>query len=97
MTYHRSGLVPGGGVYHLRDPRTDPRPGDMLRCGDAIVCVDQVALSRVVGVVFPHCATSPSGIFDVLISEWTEATHEAALVILPEDDPRHSATILGVP
>ena len=94
MTYHRSGLAPGGGVYHRRDPRTDPRPGDMLRCGDAVVRVDCVAHARVLGVLFPHAATSPSDTFNVAASEWTQAMLEAVVVDLPDDDPRHSATIL---
>ena len=94
MSYHRDGRAPGGGVYHLRDPRTDPRPGDMLACGATLVRVDHVALGEVVGVAFAFNARRPSDIVAVPIAEWIEATREAGVVVLPEDDPRHTATIL---
>ncbi len=77
-----------------RDPRTDPRPGDLLAIGDALLRVDAVVFQRVVGVVFRHGAMWPCEIFDVSVPEWSEATAKAGVVTIPEGDPRWTATIL---
>lgn len=80
-----------------RDPRTDPHPGDFLACGETLVRVDRVALGEVLVAVFRAWSDHPSGISLVRLSEWAEATREAGVVVLPADDPRQTATILGAP
>jgi hypothetical protein len=76
-----------------RDPRTDPRPGDFVRCV-SIIRVDSIAFQRVLGVVFRPGSTSPSAILNVSMAEWVEAVAGAEVVFLSDDDRRHHATIL---
>jgi hypothetical protein len=78
-----------------RDPRTDPRPGDLLASGHALVRVDQVALGRVLCAVFRDDAQQPHTITSLPLLEWVLATINSRVVALPEGDPRLTATILG--
>jgi hypothetical protein len=79
------------------DPRTDPRPGDMIRSGSALVRVDRVALNTVLCAVFWAEETQPHSIYSMPISEWIVSTISSTAVDLPADDPRHSSIILAAP
>jgi len=77
-----------------RDPRRAPQPGDCLRCDGSLVRVDRVALGTVLVSVFAGESAQPCAVTAVSILEWVEAAVGAAVVVLPEGDPRLEATIL---
>lgn len=80
----------------MRDPRLAPLPGDWLACGETLIRVDHVALGEILVAVFRLEAKQPCAVTSVPILEFARATRDAGVVVLPEDDPRQTATILEV-
>lgn len=78
-----------------RDPRKDPRPGDVLGLRRSLIRVDSVALGEVLCAVFLDDALQPHAIVSVPLCDWTLATNESKVEDLPADDPRHTAMILA--
>jgi hypothetical protein len=75
-----------------RDPRHDPRPGDLLTDADWCVRVDAIRDGLVFVAVYPptgHPSTSA-----VPLREWTEATKDAAVMALADDDPMQTRTVI---
>ena len=92
--YHRDGRAPGGGVYHLRDPRTDPRPGDWLAIGEVLIRVDHVALGKVFFALFRLDGEQPYAVTSADLYDFAAAVGGAGVVVIPDGDPRWTATVI---
>ena len=76
----------------MRDPRIDPRPGDWLTDADILIRVDFVRDGEVIVAGFPTVGPPQAG--SALLSEWPELVGGSSVVVLADDDPMQSRTVL---